>query len=728
MAGLRIGIDVGGTFTHGVVLRPPGEVIASAVTPTTHTHEHGVAAGVRQVLSELLARLDALGMPRGDVELVAHSTTQATNALLEGDVSPVTRVVLVPPGESWLCHNALKGKRLDIGGGHSVPLETEYVPWETVAQASSLQSSNTGKMPVLPEMLAGKMPVLPSMSAGKMPAPPEGGDPIAVIQPLAGGHELREHAAAAAYAATGRAVVCASDITQVLGLAARARTATINASMLPKMLATAEFTARAVDELLPGVPLQVVRSDGGAMSLSEMRRLPVLSLLSGPAAGASAALHRTGLSEVVFLEVGGTSTDITLIKEGRVRHRYATVGGQRLMVPALDLRTVAVGGGSMLRADGSRFGGRSAHIAGLPYLFQALAEGKRVKGLSTWLDAQSGEQYFSAQLSDSSTAALTLTDWYLAQPATNPAGANELLGQQLDGKVLQELQTQFSTGDMSAVLAKALPATWRLITDAVLELARSHGVELVHCTVIGGGGGAPVVLQAIADKLGLHHALVADHTVISAIGAALAVSCVSLSKSVTAPSGADIAALLSEAEARLHAQGAERVSTDYEYDAHRQVLTVTARGSRPYEQSAQPQSAAQLEQLARGFIGAGAQLAWEGSGELLWIDNTAGGEARARRKHSRAACALDRCGRALWVGSMREHIAAAPGGLEAALGTIIEQHTQYTDGGPAMPGLALLCAGRLIPLDQLGAKELIADVLRWENLPANAPGCFLIRG
>ncbi len=231
----------------------------------------------------------------------------------------------------------------------------------------------------------------------------------------------------------------------MLGLAARARTATVNASMLPRMLATAEFTARVVDELLPGVPLQVVRSDGGAMSLSEMRRLPVLSLLSGPAAGASAALHRTGLSEVVFLEVGGTSTDITLIKEGRVRHRYATVGGQRLMVPALDLRTVAVGGGSMLRAGGACFGPRSAHIAGLPYLFQALQAGQRVKGIHSWDEAgvigpQEGSSfqigsvaffsdvpnlhghrpvYLTAELDDGSLAAITLTDYHLSQLAAD---------------------------------------------------------------------------------------------------------------------------------------------------------------------------------------------------------------------------------------------------------------------------------------------------------------------
>lgn len=734
MAGLRIGIDVGGTFTHGVVLRQPGVVIATSRTPTTHTHEQGVAAGVQQVLSQLLEQLDAQGLQRGAVELVAHSTTQATNALLEGDVAPVTRIVVVPPGELGLCRNALKGRQLDIGSGHSVPLQTRFLDWSA----------------------AGAPPAHEPDTADRV-------SPAAVIQPLAGGHELREHAVAEVYRAAGRPAVCASDITQVLGLAARARTATVNASMLPKMLATAEFTAAAVHALLPGVPLQVVRSDGGAMSLAEMRRLPVLSLLSGPAAGASAALHRTGLSEVVFLEVGGTSTDITLIREGRVRHRYATVGGQRLMVPALDLRTIAVGGGSMLRAGGACFGPRSAHIAGLPYLFQALMAGKSVKQwltkaddgvigpqegealevkllnakiepvaigplLVTWSDMAPGrgQTYIIAGMDDGSHAALTLTDCYLSQlPADDPA-AEILLGGPVAPGVSERLAQALAASGFSPWIGKAQERTWNMVTAAVQELARSHGADMAHYQAIGGGGGAPVVLQAVADKLGVGHSLVADHTVISAIGAALAVNCVSLSKSVAQPTGADIAALLEEAGSRLRAQGAERVSTDYEYDPHRQVLTVTARGSRPYEQSAQPQSDAQLAQLARGLIGATASLAWDGVEEQLWVSPAALRHAR-RRKGCLAGCALDRHGRALWVGWLREHSAAAAGALEAELQRIIEQRTQYTDGGPALPGLALLCAGRLIPLDQLGSKELTAEIMHWENLPPTAPGCFLIR-
>ncbi|MCH7472450.1 hypothetical protein IIA79_05805, partial [bacterium] len=621
MPGLRIGIDVGGTFTHGVALLPPGEVVARARTPTTHRSEHGVAAGVRRILAELLEQITP-----AEVELVAHSTTQATNALLEGDVAPVIRVVVMPPGEGWLARLALRGESLDLGGGHRLPVQTHFVPWKQ----------------------------LPLIMTGKEAYPTR--TPVAVIQPLAGGAELQEAEAAGPWRKEGHAVVLASDITRVLGLAARARTATVNASMLPTMLATANYTEQAVGALLPGVPLQVVRSDGGAMSIGEMRRFPVLSILSGPAAGASAAVHRTGLSEVVFIEVGGTSTDVTLICDGRVRHRYATVGGQRLMVPSLDLRTVAVGGGSMLRADERDFGPRSAHIAGLPYLFQALASGLSIRGKRDWrADARSGlrepygdsgQNYCTVEMDDGSSAALTITDYWLARQDEKRVGkAQQELGVELSTQQLQEIRGAFANGDAS-IAAGSLDRAVARVVRSIKELAKAHGADLAHFTLIGGGGGAPAVYENVAQALNMSCELVSDHRVISAIGAALAVTCVSMSKTVAEPGGADISELVAGVERRLKQQGAERVSTDYEYDPQRQVLTVTGRGSRPYDQDAHPRSDAELALIAEGLIGAEAEWIWSGESEGLWA-----GQPQRRGRH-RLACILDRNGRALLLGKL----------------------------------------------------------------------------
>jgi N-methylhydantoinase A/oxoprolinase/acetone carboxylase beta subunit len=761
--GLRIGIDVGGTFTHGVVLQPPGAVLATARTPTTHTDPRGVAAGVEEVLRLLLAELQRLGRDRAEVELVAHSTTQATNALLEGDLAGVHLLALVPPGERGLVARALRSRRLSIGGGHSILLWPKLMhAWETATPENFPPTIGRGEDSARPG--AGQVPATtdkPGWEGYGIPAGFTVADdmPVAVVQPLAGKYELREQTVAAHYRAFGHPVVCAGDITQVLGLQARARTAVVNAAMLPTMLATADYTEAAVARLLPGVPLQVVRSDGGAMTIAEMRRQPILSLLSGPAAGASAALHRTGLSDAIFIEVGGTSTDITLIKDGRVRHRSATVGGQRLMVPALDLRTVAVGGGSMLRAVGERFGPRSAHIAGLPYLFQALGQGLSVRRILWWADdhgvvnpdshtqhhASVGrlaifstdlspykELYFVAEMSDGTIAAITATDMSIAQGPRDYVDPS--LGFAVTGPMWDELDrvsTLLRNSDEVAMEASA-----RIVVDAILELAREHRIDLTNAVVIGGGGGAPVVLFAVAQQMraalrlpaasrvSMEHRLIDDYPVISAIGAALAVTCVSLSRNCAQPTGADIAALVAEVEARLAAQGAERVATDYEYDPRRQVLTVTGRGSRPYEQDARTHNEDELRALATNVLKAGAERLWGDDRTSLWQ----AGDAENRRKPTaRLACALNLYGRVLWLGRLTHFQPAPAGQIEAALNEVVQRHTQHTDGGAILPGLGLLADARYIPLDALGSAELIAEVLRWEGLPATSGGCFVVR-
>src|SRR5438034_11339733 len=84
---VRIGVDVGGTFTKAVLLdNDTHEIIAQAVVPTTHTAAEGVAAGVIEAFRQSLA---TARIAPSDVVFIAHSTTQATNALLEGDVAAV---------------------------------------------------------------------------------------------------------------------------------------------------------------------------------------------------------------------------------------------------------------------------------------------------------------------------------------------------------------------------------------------------------------------------------------------------------------------------------------------------------------------------------------------------------------------------------------------------------------------------------------------------------------
>ena len=89
---VRIGIDVGGTFTDAVAIdNDTYEIIGTVKTPTTHTAEAGVAAGIVQVLHDVM---EQHSIKPEDVVFMAHGTTQATNALLEGDVAQVGIVTL----------------------------------------------------------------------------------------------------------------------------------------------------------------------------------------------------------------------------------------------------------------------------------------------------------------------------------------------------------------------------------------------------------------------------------------------------------------------------------------------------------------------------------------------------------------------------------------------------------------------------------------------------------
>jgi hypothetical protein len=455
----------------------------------------------------------------------------------------------------------------------------------------------------------------------------------------------------------------------------------------------------------------------------------------------------------------------------------------------------------MLRADKALFGPRSAHIAGLPYLFQALLKGLEVSAGEVWQEVGDQQKYVVARMSDGSLAALTMSDanpsfverlieWegkgvdltalsYKLESAYARLGA--LLPRQSLEKVTKSIEFGISKSDFTKparpqdaqseaeqrefeqVLADVSSVTklrvetahiqtCLIVAQAVEELVRSSHGELASLPLVAGGGGAEAIAHIVALKMHERsnlsfeergkYILIPDHSVISAIGAALAVTCVSISRNCAQPSGGDIAELISEVERRLAAQGAERVATDYEYDPRRQVLTVTGRGSRPYEQDAQVRTPEEQQDIARSVLKADPDLQWSDDQTFLWIGSSttegAGPSARPepggaqgrppskRVPRASLACATDRFGRVLWQGRIYGLETAAPGRVQEALEQVVARHTQHTDGGAVMPQLGLLTGGRYIPLDQLGSAELIGEILRWEKLPADAQGCFVI--
>ncbi|MEG0541655.1 MAG: hydantoinase/oxoprolinase family protein, partial [Angelakisella sp.] len=293
---IRVGIDVGGTHTKAVALdNITHEIVGKASVMTTHDHEMGVSAGVIEAFRNCLT---ANNIDADDVVFIAHSTTQATNALLEGDVAEVGVLGMGKGGlEGMLVKRQTKLDDIDLGTGRSIHIHHTYIKEKNLTNETIEQA--------IGELVAQ-------------------GSQVIVASKAFGVDNLTEEQQVQAVAEKNNlAVSVASEISKLYGLTRRTRTAAINASILPKMLDTATSTEQSVRTAGIKVPLMIMRGDGGVMGIAEMKKRPVLTMLSGPAASVVGALMYLRASNGVYFEVGGTSTNIGVIKNGRPAVDYS---------------------------------------------------------------------------------------------------------------------------------------------------------------------------------------------------------------------------------------------------------------------------------------------------------------------------------------------------------------------------------------------------------------------
>ena len=314
-----IGIDTGGTYTDAVLFDEAHGVRAKAKSLTTRAD---LSIGIGAVLDAVLAEG---GVAAAEIGMVAVSTTLATNSIVEG---LGTRVCLVAIGfepadlERAGLREAVKNDVVVLlNGGHD-SFGDEVAPLDP-APLQRWIAENADAV--------GAFAVASRFSM----ANPD--------------HEDR--ARALIEEAAGKPVTCSHDLTAKLNGPKRALTSVLNARLIGIIHHLIDATAALLEARAIRAPLMIVKGDGSLLSLAEARKRPIETILSGPAASIVGASYLTGARDAMVSDIGGTTTDIGLLKDGRPRlgPNGATVAGLSTFVEAVAMHTFGLGADSEVR-------------------------------------------------------------------------------------------------------------------------------------------------------------------------------------------------------------------------------------------------------------------------------------------------------------------------------------------------------------------------------------------
>ena len=338
----RVGVDVGGTFTDLVHLA--GDRLTVAKVPSTPSDQ---ARGIGTAL-------ERAGVTVTELSRFVHGTTVATNTVLERDGARTVLVTTAGFGDLLTIARQDRPHLYRLDARRPSPLVPRDLVVEVIERTDADGSVHT---PLTDTEVDRVVEVVTALA-------PEAVAISLLFGFLDGRHEQR---LATALASLGVPVTTASGLLPVLREVERTSTVVLNAYLAPRMDRYLGSLSQhlAADGLR--VPVEVMRSGGGTATAAIAAREPVRAVLSGPAAGAwgAAALGTaSGVSSLIAFDVGGTSTDVTLVTEGRPRTTAdGEVGGLPFAVTTTDLHTIGAGGGSLAwRDDGGalRVGPRSA--------------------------------------------------------------------------------------------------------------------------------------------------------------------------------------------------------------------------------------------------------------------------------------------------------------------------------------------------------------------------------
>jgi N-methylhydantoinase B len=480
---LRIGIDTGGTFTDVVAVdEATGEVFTTKTPSVPEDPSLAVLEGLRKVL-----RL--AGAPADSVTTVSHGTTVATNALLEERFDELGLVTT----EGFRHVLEIARHSVPQGYGNSyfwvkperiVPLHrVREIPERVTHRGEVLRSFDDAAAAEVARGLRAQGISAIGVSFIHAYANPEHEQRMRDVL-------AREHPEAH--------VSLSSEVWPEYREYERTVTTLVDAFAKGRVAGyVGRIQARLDAELGPGVPFQVMKSNGGVISAREVVRHPITTILSGPAAGALGAAflaEAAGVDRILTMDAGGTSTDVCLVEGGQPGLTTdGAVGRFPVKVPMIDLVTVGTGGGSIA--------------------WRAPDGGLKVGPASA--GAEPGPMCYGR-----GGTRPTVTDAQLVLGRIPPhlLGGEVPLSVDLARKGIEALAAELGLTPERTAEGVLEIAAWNQ-ANAVEQMSVKRGLDPRDYTLVAFGGSGPLLAGRLVDLLGLRAALIpASPGTVSAFG------------------------------------------------------------------------------------------------------------------------------------------------------------------------------------------------------------------
>ena len=472
MSGDAAGADVGGTFTDVVRLRDAAPPQAVKVPTTADDQSQGLRNGLR-----------AAGA--GDLAALAHGTTTATNAILERDIARTVLVTTAGFADLLVIARQDRPSLYDLAVTRPAPL----VPADLVVTVNERMGPDGVAVIALEDDEVAR--VVRQVAALE----PEAVAMCLLFSYAGPAHERRlaEALALRLDVPVTRSSVLLPEFREY----ERASTCVLDAAVAPVMR---RYLGRLVGQL-PTATVTVMTSGGGVAEVADVAAAPVHTLLSGPAAGvvaAAAVARQEGFAHAVAFDMGGTSTDVCLIRDGRPDIATAgSIAGLPFATPAVAVHTVGAGGGSIAGLDSGgalRVGPQSAGAVPGPACY--------------------GHGGTAPTVTDAHAVLGHLAD-------QQALGTGEL---RLDRRAAEHaLRSLEGFADPAAAAEGVLEVVRATMLRALRRITTERGVDPGPLALVAYGGAGPLHASALARALGCSAAIIpAAPGVLSALGLLLA--------------------------------------------------------------------------------------------------------------------------------------------------------------------------------------------------------------